>query len=324
MQSSTDPRPVVVAVDARTPPATRRPGPPTSRRTGRRHCTSCTSSPATHRTSRSTRYPLGSPSSSTLPSAPGHAPAPRRRNQATSITTLTARGVGARMVVLGSYGAGAFAGMLAGTTRAMPSSRRGLPGCRGPRIGAPDRPASRGPVVVGVDGSAAGAAALAFGADLAASLGSACSPSSCWSDVYATAAASARRSHRSPRRWPQRPPQPSTSSCGRSASGIPTLAVERKLVDAPPLQALTEYAAGARALVVGTRGHQRADRHPDGLHQPGARRVRDLPGRRRPPAARRAPRSGRHDGDGGGVVNPIAPVATAVLSLLAALACSSW
>ena len=34
----------------------------------------------------------------------------------------------------------------------------------------------------------------------------------------------------------------------------PHLHVERKLVDTPPLQALTECAAGARVLVVGTRG----------------------------------------------------------------------
>src|SRR6476661_10074782 len=35
-----------------------------------------------------------------------------------AVTTIAARGLGARMVVLGSYGAGAVAGMLAGSTSA--------------------------------------------------------------------------------------------------------------------------------------------------------------------------------------------------------------
>jgi nucleotide-binding universal stress UspA family protein len=157
------------------------------------------------------------------------------------------------MVVLGSYGAGAFAGMLAGTTSRAVVEQAACPVAvvRGsaPRI-APPR---SGPVVVGVDGSAAGTAALEFGADLAKSLGCRLLAVHCWSDVYATPAGGAHRS---------RSPETLAATAAAALDGqlqpiidrYPDLAVERKLVDAPPLQALIEHAAGARMLVVGTRG----------------------------------------------------------------------
>ena len=171
------------------------------------------------------------------------------------VATIAARGVGARMVVLGSYGAGAFAGMLAGSTSHDVVEHVACPVAvvRGsaPRI-APPR---SGPVVVGVDGSAAGTAALAFGADLAASLGSRLLAVQCWSDVYATVAGSARRSHRSPEALAAAAAAALDAQVRPLGERYPTLDVEQKLVDAPPLQALTEHAAGARVLVVGTRGH---------------------------------------------------------------------
>lgn len=169
-------------------------------------------------------------------------------------TTIAARAVGARMLVLGSYGAGAVAGMLAGNTSHEVAERVACPVAvvRGsaPRI-APPR---NGPVVVGIDGTAAGAAALEFGADLAISLGSRLVVVRCWSDVYAAPDGSAHRSHR--------PPEALAAEAATAVDGLlrpitqqhPELEVERELVDAPPLQALTERAVGARVLVVGTRG----------------------------------------------------------------------
>jgi len=102
--------------------------------------------------------------------------------------------------------------------------------------------------------SAAGASALEFGADLAASLGSRLLAIRCWSDVYAAPDASAHRSHR--------PSEVLAAEAAASLDGQlrtiagrhPHLHLERKLVDAPPLQTLTECGAGARVLVVGTRG----------------------------------------------------------------------
>ena len=135
--------------------------------------------------------------------------------------TIAARAVGARMVVLGSYGAGAFAGMLAGTTSRAVVEHAACPVAvvRGsaPRI-APPR---SGPVVVGVDGSAAGAAALGFGADLATALGCRLLAVHCWSDVYATPEGGAHRSRSPETLAAARPQRRSTSSCSRSPTAIP-------------------------------------------------------------------------------------------------------
>ena len=132
------------------------------------------------------------------------------------------------MVVLGSYGAGAFAGMLAGTTSRAVVEHAACPVAvvRGsaPRI-APPR---SGPVVVGVDGSAAGTAALEFGADLATSLGSRLLAVHCWSDVYATPAGSAHRSHRSPEALAAAAAAALDEQLRPIADRYPALAVERQ------------------------------------------------------------------------------------------------
>ncbi len=170
------------------------------------------------------------------------------------VTTITGRGVGARMVVLGSYGAGAFAGMLAGTTARDVVEHVACPVAvvRGsaPRI-APPR---NGPVVVGADDSAAGAAALMFGADVAAALGSRLIAVRCWSDVYATPGGAAHRSHRTPEELAAAATATLDDELRPVIERHPTLAVERKLVDDTPLRALTAHAVSARVLVVGTRG----------------------------------------------------------------------
>ena len=170
------------------------------------------------------------------------------------VTTITARGVGARMVVLGSYGTGAFAGILAGTT-----ARDVVDHVAGPvavvRGSAPRlAPPRNGPVVVGVDDSAAGAAALSFAADMAASLGSRLLALRCWSDVYVTPSGGAHRSHSTPEQLAAAATSALDDQLGPIIERYPTLSVERKLVDDTPLRALTEHAAGARVLVVGSRG----------------------------------------------------------------------
>jgi nucleotide-binding universal stress UspA family protein len=171
-----------------------------------------------------------------------------------AVTTIAARAVGARMVVLGSYGAGAFAGMLAGSTAQHLIERVVCPVAvvRGsaPRI-APPR---SGPVVVGVDGSAAGTEALTFAADLAASLGARLLAVRCWSDVYALPGGTAHRSHSAPEKLAAAAAVALEEQLRPIVERHPALHVERKLLDATPLQALNEHAAGARVLVVGARG----------------------------------------------------------------------
>ena len=82
---------------------------------------------------------------------------------------LAGRAVGARMLVLGSYGEGASSGMLAGSLALALLDRVRCPVAviRGSAPQVP--PPGIGPVVVGVDGSSAGRAALTFAAGLAGS-----------------------------------------------------------------------------------------------------------------------------------------------------------
>jgi nucleotide-binding universal stress UspA family protein len=88
------------------------------------------------------------------------------------VGVIAERARDARMLVVGSYGEGAWSGLLAGAVAITLLNRTACP-IAVVRGTAPQVPPPRGgPVVVGVDGSSAGAAALALAADLAAGLGS--------------------------------------------------------------------------------------------------------------------------------------------------------
>jgi nucleotide-binding universal stress UspA family protein len=169
-------------------------------------------------------------------------------------TTVAARAVGARMLVLGSYGTGAVAGMLAGDTSHTLVGRAACPVAVVRGSASALAPPRGGPVVVGVDGTAAGAAALEFAADLAASIGARLLAVRCWSDVFAAPDASAHRSHRSPGALAAEAAAQLDGRLRPITARHPDLQVEREVVDATPLQALTDRAANARVLVVGTRG----------------------------------------------------------------------
>ncbi len=98
---------------------------------------------------------------------------------------LAERAVGARMLVLGSYGEGAGSGMLAGSLALALLDRVTCPVAvvRGSAPQVP--PPGSGPVVVGVDGSPAGRAALIFAAGLADSWAAPLVAVHAWSDVVA-------------------------------------------------------------------------------------------------------------------------------------------
>ena len=98
---------------------------------------------------------------------------------------LAGRAVGARMLVLGSYGEGAGSGMLAGSLALALLDRVTCPVAvvRGSTPQVP--PPGSGPVVVGVDGSPAGRAALTFAADLAGSWAAPLVAVHTWADVVA-------------------------------------------------------------------------------------------------------------------------------------------
>ncbi|GAA3064266.1 universal stress protein [Pseudonocardia yunnanensis] len=161
----------------------------------------------------------------------------------------------ARLLVLGSYGEGAWTGMLAG------SVALGLIGgvpcpvavVRGP---APQVPPPRsGPVVAGVDGSAAGHAALMLGADLAESLGARLVAVHTWADIAPGPHGGARRSPEDESVRVEEGAHLLDTELDLVAAAHPALPVERILAEDTALRTLMHHASSARMLVVGHRGH---------------------------------------------------------------------
>lgn len=181
------------------------------------------------------------------------APAPRadiRRGVPAELVAAAA--VGARMLVVGSYGEGAGSGMLAGSLALALLDRVMCPVAvvRGPTPQVP--PPRDGPVVVGVDGSPAGRSALAFAVEVAGSLGAPLVALHTFADVVAGVHGAARRS--------EDPVALAAEGAALleaelAAVGAVDPAVERDLVAGTPVRALLDRAAGARLLVVGHRGH---------------------------------------------------------------------
>ena len=170
------------------------------------------------------------------------------------VGVIAERARDARMLVLGSYGEGAWSGMLAGAV-AMTLLNRATCPIAVVRGTAPQIPPPRGgPVVVGVDGSSAGAAALALAADLAAALGSRLVAVHAWTDIVVESDGSGRRSHEDEPVLAARAATLLDTELAQIALTHPGLPVERSVVADTPLRALLAAADGARLLVVGHRG----------------------------------------------------------------------
>ncbi|WP_214370538.1 universal stress protein [Pseudonocardia sp. H11422] len=171
-----------------------------------------------------------------------------------TVDLLEERSADARLLVLGSYGDGAWSGMLAGSTALALIGRAACPAAV-VRGSSPQIPPPRGgPVVVGVDDSAAGAAALEFAADLAESIGARLIAVHAWSEVVVDASDRVRRL-----------PDGGDVLAARGTALLdahlaPVLArhtglrVERHVIEDNPLRALLDRARSARLLVVGHRG----------------------------------------------------------------------
>ena len=169
------------------------------------------------------------------------------------VELLVRRSSGARMLVLGSYGDGGWSGMLAGSNALALLARAGCP-VAVIRGAAPQVPPPRsGPVVVGVDGSTAGAAALELAADLALSIGSGLVAVHTWNDMITDAEGGAHRRH-----------EPDETLAAEGAALLeralqavvtrhPDLPLERRVDADNPLRDLLARAEGARMLVVGQR-----------------------------------------------------------------------
>jgi nucleotide-binding universal stress UspA family protein len=166
---------------------------------------------------------------------------------------LLAQAHDARLLVLGSYGEDGWSGMLVGN-----NALRLVSACKCPLIvvrGSAPRiaPPRGGPVVVGVDGTASGAAALRFAAAVASrSQHRRLLAVHTWSDVVSDAGR------------PRRLDESVDTLAARGAALLdrylepvlaeyPALSVERQVLADTPLRALLDHARDAWLVVVGQR-----------------------------------------------------------------------
>lgn len=176
-----------------------------------------------------------------------------------AVDVLAARAADARMLVLGSYGSGAWSGMLAGSVALGLIERVRCPVVI-VRGSAPQIPPPRGgPVIVGVDGTPFGQAALGFAAELARSLGSGLTAVHTWTDVAADRAGGLHRIADDEAALTEQATARLDAALARVTAACPELPVERVVVGDTPLRALMNAAAGARLIVVGHRS-SRPDR----------------------------------------------------------------
>ncbi len=170
------------------------------------------------------------------------------------VDVVADRARAARMLVLGSYGEGAWSGMLAGTVALALLARADCP-IAVVRGTAPHVPPPRGgPIVVGVDGSPAGHAALLLAADLATTLGSRLVAVHAWSDIVFGVHGAARRSRDSDSVLTAHATAVLDTELRAVTRDHPGLQVDRVVVADTPLRALLAAAGDARLLVVGHRG----------------------------------------------------------------------
>jgi nucleotide-binding universal stress UspA family protein len=173
----------------------------------------------------------------------------------TVVDILADQAAQARLLVLGSYGEGAWTGMLAGSVARDLINRAACP-VAVVRGAAPQVPPPRsGPVVAGVDGSAAGHAALMLAAELAESLGIRLVAMHTWTDVVG----GARRRSEDEATLAAGGASVLDSELDLVAAAHPALPTERDLVADTALRALLHRAGAARMLVVGHHGHREID-----------------------------------------------------------------
>ena len=159
----------------------------------------------------------------------------------------------AGLLVVGSYGADAHGGMLAGSTALALVDQAACPVAvvRGGEPGIP--PPRSGPVVVGVDPSQAAAEVLGLAAGLADVHGAPLVAVHAWTDVIADARGGLHRTTDTETALAGRARALLEERLGAVRDRWPALAVEERVVGDTALRALLEQADHARAVVVGRR-----------------------------------------------------------------------
>lgn len=164
---------------------------------------------------------------------------------------LIARSASCGLVVLGSRGLGGFTGMVVGSTAVAVSTHGHCPVVvvRGPDAAAEGRQDAA--VLVGVDGSQAGRAAIDFAFEAASTRDARLVAVHAWSDLPAATAVEllgdweAIREHES---------ELLSEQLNAYQARFPTVSVEQLVVCDRPAHTLLEQAKGAQLVVVGSRG----------------------------------------------------------------------
>jgi nucleotide-binding universal stress UspA family protein len=171
---------------------------------------------------------------------------------------LLTRSADAGMIIVGSFGPDAPAGMLVGSTALTLIARAGCPVAvvRGHRRGlAPPR---GGPILAGADGTPTSDDALDVAADLAASLGAPLVIVRAWSETVSYPAGGVHRAATGRPGPADEATRDLDEQLGRLVARRSGLTVERRMVADTPLRALLELARTARAVVVGQRTRRAA------------------------------------------------------------------
>jgi nucleotide-binding universal stress UspA family protein len=171
----------------------------------------------------------------------------------TPFDVLLTRSYRADMVVVGSFGRDAPAGLLVGPTALGFMARAGCPVAV--VRGAEERlaPLRNGPVLVGVDGTSDSDPALRLGVELAAALGAELVAVHAWSDVRSDAAGGVHRASDGWTALADRAARSLDDQLDRVASQVAGVHVERRTVAGTPVKALLELAGRARVVVVAQR-----------------------------------------------------------------------
>jgi nucleotide-binding universal stress UspA family protein len=172
------------------------------------------------------------------------------------VTVLRQESREARAVVLGSRGLGGFTGMLVGSVAVALAAHGHCPVVvvRGKRQDDPPPPPASGPVVVGVDGSDAGLAALGFGFEAAEACGESLVAVHTWNDVVIDSMARLLPLSADPAEVDTQERAALEKQLSGWREKYPDVTVDPVVVRGRPVPTLLEYGERARLLVVGSRG----------------------------------------------------------------------
>jgi len=172
---------------------------------------------------------------------------------ATAAQLLVEESEQARLVVVGSRGLGGFTGLLVGSTAVALGARARCPVAVVRTSGEDQEPPRSGPVVLGVNGSPANDAAIAFGYEAAALRRVPMVAVHAWTDITSQPSFLPPLDHD----WPVIADDERRLLAERLAGWqqkYPDVQVDRVVTQGRPAHSLLQAAEGAQLVVVGTRG----------------------------------------------------------------------